>query len=184
MGTVTATEIVRANRPLVISKKVCALTGNRIVVSRILGEHHTARLLDYQGIDLLFESKKIRQFAMYVKVTGLLPSATAVAERLCFHRRLWFCSQEGVSAPVHAGIHPPGQVHPPVSAADGTHPTGMLSCSLFFCHFVHGWTDLLTRLHLPENITCKGRHVLSQVKGIIAKNYICSSSTYIYRSPQ
>ena len=88
MGTVTATEIVRANRPLVISKKVCAFIGNQIVVSCILGEHHTARLLDYQGTNLLFESKKILQFGMYVKVTGLLPSATAVAERLCFHRRL------------------------------------------------------------------------------------------------
>ena len=63
----------------------------------------------------------------------------------------------GVSASVHAGIHPPGQIHPsgqtppcpvhpgihtspcPVhagidmaTAADGTHPTGMHSCSLVF----------------------------------------------------
>ena len=53
-----------------------------------------------------------------------------------------------VSASVHAGIHSPGLVHPPgqvppgrdiptgqvhpstVTAADGTHPTGMLSCCL------------------------------------------------------
>ena len=49
---------------------------------------------------------------------------------------------ESVSASVHAGIHtqpwadttpqahtPPGQTPPTATAADGTHPTGMLSCS-------------------------------------------------------
>ena len=41
-------------------------------------------------------------------------------------------NREGVSASVHAGIHPPGQTppgrHPPaVTAADGTDPTGMHS---------------------------------------------------------
>ena len=52
---------------------------------------------------------------------------------------------EGVFASVHAGIHPPGrytplahprQVHPPlptaITAAYGTHPTGMLSCFFLF----------------------------------------------------
>ena len=58
-----------------------------------------------------------------------------------------FCSQGGV-CPVHAGIHPPGQTPrkstsplealpgstptphtpPTATAADGTHPTGMVSC--------------------------------------------------------
>ena len=65
-----------------------------------------------------------------------------VAARLCFHRRLWFCSRgEGVypsmhwagegclppakCIPVHAGIHAPS---PAATAADGTHPNGMHSC--------------------------------------------------------
>ena len=39
----------------------------------------------------------------------LITVRNVVAARLCFHRRLWFCSQGWVSAPVHAGIHPPGQ---------------------------------------------------------------------------
>ena len=30
-----------------------------------------------------------------------------VGARLCFHRRVWFCSQGGGSASVHAGIPPP-----------------------------------------------------------------------------
>ena len=46
----------------------------------------------------------------------------------------------GVSTPLHAGIHTPGQTHPPgqtppgetlpkmATAADGMHPTGMHSC--------------------------------------------------------
>ena len=44
----------------------------------------------------------------------------------------------GVSAPVHAGIHPLGRHsplgrHPPaVKAADGTYPTGMHSCSCYY----------------------------------------------------
>ena len=47
-----------------------------------------------------------------------------------------------VSAPVHAGIHPPGR-HPPcpvhagidmATAADGTHPAGMRSC--FDCFYM------------------------------------------------
>ena len=63
--------------------------------------------------------------------------------RLCFHRCL-SVHREGVSAPLHAGIHPspgtrgrhppPGQT-PPAKCmleydqqAGGTHPTGMYSC--------------------------------------------------------
>ena len=51
----------------------------------------------------------------------LLPSATVVVERLCFHRCLSVHRREGV--------HPQGR-HPPEMAtvADGTHPTGMHSC--------------------------------------------------------
>ena len=50
-----------------------------------------------------------------------------------------FCSRGGMSASVHAGIHPPGQTFPPgrppppqqtATAAGGMHPTGMLSCYL------------------------------------------------------
>ena len=51
-------------------------------------------------------------------------------------------STGGVSAPVHAGIHPPGRHpradtpgrHPPPDGycTYGTHPTGMLSCLLWF----------------------------------------------------
>ena len=46
---------------------------------------------------------------------------------------------KGMSAPVHVGIHPPGQTTPPlpvhagihmVAAADGTHPTGMHSYTI------------------------------------------------------
>ena len=48
-----------------------------------------------------------------------------VAERLCFHRRLWFCSQgEGEVYPSMHWVRPP----PTATAADGTHPTGMHSC--------------------------------------------------------
>ena len=36
-----------------------------------------------------------------------------------------------MSASVHAGIHPPGQTPPTATAADGRHPTGMLSCNLY-----------------------------------------------------
>ena len=58
-----------------------------------------------------------------------LPSTTLVAERLCFHKRLSFCSREGVRqtpTPRAARQTPP----PPqemATAADGTHPTGMHS---------------------------------------------------------
>ena len=45
----------------------------------------------------------------------LLPFATVVAERLCFHKRLSFCSRVG------GGVHPPGQ-------AD-TAPHGQGNCS-------------------------------------------------------
>ena len=46
----------------------------------------------------------------------------------------------GVSAPVHARIHTPPGRHPPAqymlgymaTAADGTHPTGIHSCNIFF----------------------------------------------------
>ena len=46
------------------------------------------------------------------------------------------CPHKGVSAPLHAGIHPPGQTPPSAQCmlgygqqAGGTHPTGMHSCS-------------------------------------------------------
>ena len=61
----------------------------------------------------------------------LLPSANEVAERLCFYTCLSFCPRGGVSAPVHAGIHPLQQT---TTAADGTHPTGMHSCFFMLIH--------------------------------------------------
>ena len=60
----------------------------------------------------------------------LLPSATVVAERLCFRRCL----------SVHrvGGRHPPRDTVPlqqTATAADGTRPTGMHSCLLIvFCY--------------------------------------------------
>ena len=53
------------------------------------------------------------------------------------HLSVILSTGEGVSAPVHAGIHPLGR-HPlgrhplqqATTAADGTHPTGMHSCFL------------------------------------------------------
>ena len=52
----------------------------------------------------------------------------------------------GVSAPVHAGIHPT----PTVTAADDTHPTGMLSCSLCspYCRKGRGWHSTRILVHL------------------------------------
>ena len=65
-----------------------------------------------------------------------------VAARLCFHRRLWFCSPGELCIPACTGAdtllgrHPPGRTPPPwadtpppmTTAADSTHPTGMHSC--------------------------------------------------------
>ena len=89
---------------------------------------------------------------------SFLPSANEVAERLYFYTWLSFCSQGGV-CPSACWDTPPGSRHPPRSrhspeqtpspgadppptgsrhppprqqtptAADGTHPTGMHSCS-------------------------------------------------------
>ena len=91
-----------------------------------------------------------------------------------------FCSRGEVSASVHAGIPPwagtpPLGRHPPVqtaTAADGTHPTGMHSCSDFFfvrtgggvsvCHFlsVSGPMFLSGGLclwsHVPSGGVCPG----------------------------
>ena len=79
---------------------------------------------------------------------------TKFRKGICFHKRVSRILSTGEgSASVHAGIHPPGKVHPPwadtalladtswadtpwvdtpqqqtATAADGTHPTGMHSC--------------------------------------------------------
>ena len=63
----------------------------------------------------------MKKSPMKFKTICLLPSATVVAERLCFHRRL----------SVHKGgvYNPPRQTAPKMAtAADGTHPTGMHCC--------------------------------------------------------
>ena len=73
----------------------------------------------------------------------IITGRNEVAERQCFQKRVSrILSRGGVSASVHAGIHPPGR-HPPgqtspwadtpprqqtATAADVTHPTGMHSC--------------------------------------------------------
>ena len=62
-----------------------------------------------------------------------------VAERLCFHRRLSFCSQGGcilacTGADTLRQTPPLWQTHSPpptATAADGMHPTGMHSCFQF-----------------------------------------------------
>ena len=71
----------------------------------------------------------------------------------------------GVSASVHAGIHPLGRHSPPppgqtplqqtVTAADGTHPSGMNSCSVFF--FSHETADVFDACRInscSENSRC------------------------------
>ena len=82
----------------------------------------------------------------------LFPSASVVAERLCFQRRLSFCPQGGEvynpwSDPL--GTHTPDRHlldrHPPwqtATAADGTRPTGMHFC----LHLIlkTGTLDILT----------------------------------------
>ena len=52
-----------------------------------------------------------------------------VTERLCFHMRLSFSSQMGGCLPRCMLGYTPGQTPPTAIAADGTHPTGMHSCS-------------------------------------------------------
>ena len=77
-----------------------------------------------------------------------LPSATVVAERLCFHKRLSAHRGEvytpWADTPFPRQIPPPTRQTPPpwpdttpnhetATSADGTHPTGMHSCSI--CSF-------------------------------------------------
>ena len=63
-----------------------------------------------------------------------LPSATVVAERLCFHKRLSFCPGGRCTPPgqTPSWTHPPTHTHSDTpqtaTAADGMHPTGMHSC--------------------------------------------------------
>ena len=59
-----------------------------------------------------------------------LPSATVVAERLCFHRCLSVYEGAGVGRHPLAGRYPQQADTPPemATAADGMHPTGMHSC--------------------------------------------------------
>ena len=87
-----------------------------------------------------------------LKISILLPPANEVCEGYVFTGA--YLSMGGVSAPLHAGIHPlgpeadtpwarhPRADTPPVQCmlgygqqADGTHPTGMHSC--FLRHYVY-----------------------------------------------
>ena len=81
-------------------------------------------------------------YLLFAEFVTSLPSATVVAERLCFHKHLSFCPQGvwGRCTPPLADT-PPGQTPPPprqtppgrhppetATAVDGTHPTRMHSC--------------------------------------------------------
>ena len=84
-----------------------------------------------------------------IQINLFLPSATGVAERLCFHKRLSFCPHGGCTHPpakhTPLGRHP-RQADTPLpqtaTAADGAHPTGMHS--FFLCH-------LTLFFHLPSS---------------------------------
>ena len=79
-------------------------------------------------MSISFRLSRVPLTTRLVSTRPFLPSATVVAERLCFHRCL----------SVHRGevYTPPGQADTPrhlpprqtASAADCTHPTGMHSC--------------------------------------------------------
>ena len=77
-----------------------------------------------------------------------LPSATIVAERQCFHKRLSVppLSRHPLGRHPHLGRHCPGQTPPTdtpppesATAAGGTHPTGMHSC--FKCELFSPGSD-------------------------------------------
>ena len=108
----------------------------------------------------------------------LLPSANEVAERLCFYTSLSFCPQgRGMSAPVHAGIHPradtPRQTHTP-----GRHPTSrrlllrtvriLLECILVNNSFIYNLTSSKKLL---------GRILLINYLSQVVRT--CSKSLYI-----
>ena len=79
------------------------------------------------------------------KLTELITVRKRSCEKVMFlHLSVSHSVHRGVSASVHAGIHPLGRHPPPhgqtappfpqqtVTAADGRHPSGMNSCSVFF----------------------------------------------------
>ena len=74
--------------------------------------HWIVRIKAFVSNDLIYAySKRSSTYFHYIITAG-----NEVGAMLCFHRRVWFCSQEGVvSASVHAGIpHPPEQTTPGV----------------------------------------------------------------------
>ena len=98
---------------------------------------HTHFILNFQtkwkwlpsDISVVFEFAFVRCHYQMVIVTV----RNVVAERLCFHRRLPFCSHGGCVPACTGADTPredtPRQTPPPTAtAADGTHPTGMHSC--------------------------------------------------------
>ena len=68
-------------------------------------------LLAYQGQ----QSGLLKSNPAHVEwtISLIVTARNEVGARLCFHRRVWFCSRGGVSASVHAGIHPLWSRHPP-----------------------------------------------------------------------
>ena len=64
----------------------------------------------------LFWQGRARPKFYYVVMHFIFTAPNEVGARLCFHRRVWFCSQGGVCASVHAGIPSPQSRHPPEQA--------------------------------------------------------------------
>ena len=92
------------------------------------------RLITDRGLKYMQPLIEISKEASYICVKQIyLPSATVVAERLCFHKRLSFCPRGGGEVYTPLVRHPPPGQTPPTlgrhpTAADGTHPIGMHSC--------------------------------------------------------
>ena len=71
-------------------------------------------------------------FHVYPRVSGesgtLLPSATVVAERECFHKRVLRILSTGGGEHVWWGVGESCVAGETTTAANGRHPTGMHSC--------------------------------------------------------
>ena len=78
---------------------------------------------------------------MSYNLVRLVTARNEVGARLCFHRRVWFCSQRGVSASVHAGIPHSQEQTPPIR--EQTPPLGTATTPL-------GADTAPTSRHPPE----------------------------------
>ena len=102
---------------------------------------HVRKLLARWQWNIFFNIGILEIFTIHIllnistEAVQYLPSATVVAEILCFHKRLLFCPRVGWCTPL--GRHHPqtdtprADTLPPktATAAEGTHLTGMHSCS-------------------------------------------------------